>query len=240
MGRIWGWGKSRNTEEAPRIDPRSGEFWRFSQGVKRIKGRELQQEGWDAESQESQNQWAEFESNQVQDSESNKHLRNTQDTVLSSLHEPTYFTQHPHPVDRLLSSSWKWRNWGTEQLSGLSRVTQPVSSRAKIWTQAGWLQSPYFQTTSKTRNLNLNILLYSHLQTTAESTRRNCLKIESISAQKIRERCQVKDKSSWNVSQYMEKVRLELRERHPGPGLPIKKGLRMARSDAGWGVTEQI
>ena len=54
----------------------------------------------------------------------------------------------------------------------------------------------YFETTSKTRNLNLNILLYSHLQTTAESTRSNCLKIESISAQKIRERYQVKNKSS--------------------------------------------
>ena len=117
-------------------------------GWRESKAESCNRKGWDAESEEGQNQWAEFESKQVQDSESNKHLYNTQGTV-SSLHEPTYFTQHPHPVDRWLSSSWKWRNWGTEQLSGLSRVTQSVSNRAKIWTQAGWLQSPTLLVTLK-------------------------------------------------------------------------------------------
>lgn len=62
--------------------------------------------------------------------------------------------------------------------------------------------APYFQTTSKTRSLNLNILLYSHLQTTAESTRRNCLKTgESLQPRKQGKYSHKRhNKSPWNVS----------------------------------------
>lgn len=212
MHRVWGWGKSRNTEEAPRIDPHSGEFWRFTvRGGRGSKAESCTRKGWDAESEESQNRWAEFERKQVQDSESSKPLHNTQSAVLSSLHEPTYFTQHPHTVDRLLSSSWKWSNWGPERLSSLSRVTQPRFEPR----QAG---SSVHMFKQQARPETWTWTFHS----TLSSTRRNCLKIgESISAQKIRGRCQVKDKNSWSISQYIEKVRLELRERHRGPGLPI-------------------